>query len=147
VRYRIDRGQRRRFRATCSPPDGQSLLDLLSVALIVIDRDARLDAPRRRAAPPGRGRGVRVRPIRTAKTTGTYGAPRGLEGEIGGLPYHREGVTFGVGAGVSAVISYWTFSDEERALIAAGGNLELEILGEPIPPVALRILDEPEVPA
>lgn len=88
-----------------------------------------------------------MKPIRTAKTTGTYGAPPGLDDAIGGLPFHRETVGLRGGRSAPAVISYWTFSDTERAMIAAGGNLELEILGEPIPPVALSVVDQPEVSA
>ena len=38
--------------------------------------------------------------------------------------------------------SVWKPSDEERAYITAGGNLELDILTEPIPPVALNVTDE-----
>ncbi len=38
--------------------------------------------------------------------------------------------------------SIWTLTDEERAYIASGGNIELDILTEPIPPVALNCTDE-----
>jgi hypothetical protein len=38
--------------------------------------------------------------------------------------------------------SIWTLTDEERAYIAAGGNLELDIFTEPIPPVSLNCSDE-----
>ena len=83
-----------------------------------------------------------MRPIRTRKTTGIYGAPLGHEKEIGGLPYYRE--KSGVGEGTQ-VVSVWTFSPEERDYIARGANLVLGILGmEPIPPVSLSLRGGPE---
>jgi hypothetical protein len=74
-------------------------------------------------------------PITTRKTTGIYGAPRGHEDAIGGLPYWRATNEFG---GVT-VYSVWTFSAGERRAIAKGANLVLGILGEPIPPVSLSL--------
>lgn len=42
------------------------------------------------------------------------------------------------------VCTVWELTDEERALIAAGGRIELVIHNEPIPPVALGVLPEDE---
>jgi hypothetical protein len=80
-----------------------------------------------------------MRPIKTEKTTGTYGAPPGLEHEIGGLPFYREPVEMDGGTAF-AVCSVWEFTDTERAAIAAGANVLLKLLAEPIPPVSLRIV-------
>lgn len=84
-----------------------------------------------------------MRPIKTEKTTGTYGAPRGLEQEIGGLPYYREDEPIG-GRVTTSVCSVWTFSADEREAIADGKNLLLVLIGEPIPPVALELTDQTE---
>lgn len=80
-------------------------------------------------------------PIRTPKTTGVYGAPPGLEAEVGGLPYYRAESL----PGVTAVYSVWTFSDAEREWIAKGhANLVIGIVGmEPIPPISIQLLDGP----
>lgn len=40
------------------------------------------------------------------------------------------------------VRTVWEFNDDERKLIAEGGRIELRILNEPIPPVALAVLPE-----
>lgn len=78
-------------------------------------------------------------PIRTKKTTGIYGAPRGYEDSIGGLPYWRDPTGPN---GLTTVYSVWTFSPEEREYIARGANLVLGIVGmEPIPPVSLSLRD------
>jgi hypothetical protein len=78
-------------------------------------------------------------PIRTRKTTGIYGAPPGLEAQIGGLPYYRQKT--GIGDSTE-VVSVWTFTPEERDYIARGANLVLGIVGmEPIPPVSLSLRD------
>lgn len=80
-----------------------------------------------------------MRPIRTSKTTGIYGAPLGHEDQIGGLPFYR-----GSSTGVSTVYSVWEFDEFDRKAIAAGGKLVLGILGmEPIPPVSLGIQNGP----
>lgn len=81
-------------------------------------------------------------PIRTPKTTGVYGAPPGLDAEIGGLPFYRE--ASGV-PGVMAVYSVWAFSDAEREWIAKGhANLVIGIVGmEPIPPISIGLRDGP----
>lgn len=80
-----------------------------------------------------------MKPIRTRKTTGIYGAPRGYEAEVGGLPYFRESEMLGEHA-TSTVYSVWTFTPEEREYIAKGANLVLGIVGmEPIPPVSFGL--------
>lgn len=56
------------------------------------------------------------------------GAPPGQEGRIYGLPVQRVN---------DAWVSVWKLSDEERAMIAAGGAVELQILSEVHPPVSL----------
>jgi hypothetical protein len=72
-------------------------------------------------------------PITTKKTVGIYGAPKGREQEIGGLPFYRED---------DAVCSIWELEDEERKAIASGANVRLRQLGEPIQPVALEVIWE-----
>lgn len=93
-----------------------------------------------------------MKPIRTRKTTGIYGAPPGLSNQIGGLPYYREPVAE---IGGTEVVSVWAFTPEEREWIGRGANLVLGILGrEPISPVSLSLRDgewfeeipEPEAP-
>jgi hypothetical protein len=44
--------------------------------------------------------------------------------------------------GIPTINSVWVPSDEERAAIAAGANLELTVWGQGTPPVALRTTDE-----
>lgn len=77
-----------------------------------------------------------MRPIRTRKTTGIYGAPSGHEDAIGGLPYWRAQNEFGG----TTVYSVWTFDEAERRALAEGAVLVLGILGpEPISPVSLSL--------
>ena len=84
-----------------------------------------------------------MKPIRTPKTTGIYGAPRGLEREVGGLPYFRKATGGGIPG--TTVYSVWTFTPQEREYIARGANLVLGIVGmEPIPPVSLDIRGGPD---
>lgn len=80
-------------------------------------------------------------PIRTPKTTGIYGAPAGLEDQVGGLPFYRAESL----PGVSTVYSVWQFSDAEREWIAKGhANLVIGIVGmEPIPPISIGLRDGP----
>lgn len=47
-----------------------------------------------------------------------------------------------VGDRPGRVRSIWFLSKAEREFIADGGNIELEILTEPIPPVALNVTGE-----
>lgn len=70
-------------------------------------------------------------PVATARSNMVYKGPRP---EIGDLPCER------IRPGL--IRSVWRPSEEERAFIAAGGLVELEIFIEPIPPVALNCSDE-----
>jgi hypothetical protein len=86
-----------------------------------------------------------MKPIRTDRTTGIYGAPPGHDHEVGGLPYYREDITLSGGTSTRAVCSVWSFSPGERQAIAEGANVLLEIIGrEPIPPVSLGLTDQVE---
>jgi len=80
--------------------------------------------------------------VRTNKTTGIYGAPHNApEGSIDGLPFHREPVDIG-GVEVTSVTSYWKPTAEELDALAAGALIEVRMLGEPIPPIAINIADD-----
>lgn len=74
------------------------------------------------------------RPIRTIESNFTYLGPTR---EIADLPGQREDGRF---------YSVWRLSDEERAQIAAGANIELGIYSEPIPPVSITVVDVAESP-
>lgn len=77
-----------------------------------------------------------MRPITTAETAFEYGAPPGMEDEIGGFPCCREPA---LGRNTT-IYSVWEPTESERKLIALGHNLRLGIHGmEPIPPVSLAI--------
>ena len=71
-----------------------------------------------------------MKPVRTSKSNLVYVGPPG----IGDL--HCQRVEKG------HIRSIWYLSKAEREYIAAGGNIELDILTEPIPPVALNVTDE-----
>lgn len=73
-----------------------------------------------------------MKPVRTAASNIVYVGPPG----IGDLHAER------IGDGPGRIRSVWHLSKAERDYIAAGGNIELEILTEPIPPVALNVTDE-----
>jgi hypothetical protein len=70
-------------------------------------------------------------PVRTASSNLVY---RGPTPEIRDLHCQREAP--------GRIRSVWWFTPAEREAIAAGANLRLVILGEPIPPVSLGITDE-----
>jgi hypothetical protein len=62
---------------------------------------------------------------------------RGPEPGIGDLHCERRQVD---GLGRSAIFSTWKLTDEERAAVAAGANIELGIwYVEPIPPVSMAV--------
>ena len=71
-----------------------------------------------------------MKPVRTARSNIVYVGPPG----VGDL--HAERVTLGL------VRSVWHFTSAERRMIAAGANLALEVLTEPIPPVSLEVTEE-----
>jgi len=82
-----------------------------------------------------------MKPVRTEHSNLVY---RGPTPEI--MDLHCQRIERG------RIRSVWYLSPEERAVIAAGGNIELEVLTEPIPPVALNVTydqgageDAPEV--
>lgn len=85
-----------------------------------------------------------MRPIRTDETIGIYGAPKGMEDVVEGLPYWREKDSE---TGGNLIRSVWELDADEREAIALGGNVLLGILGEPIPPVQLQVLSPIDVPA
>lgn len=71
-----------------------------------------------------------MKPVRTAASNLVYTGPPGV------ADLHCQRIEPG------RIRSVWHLSKAERAYIAAGGNIELEILTEPIPPVALNVTDE-----
>lgn len=80
-----------------------------------------------------------MRPIKTASTNFTYLGDEDQGGEIGNLPVERP---LGDRGPVYAV---YELDDDDRAAIAAGGQIKLGIETQPIPPVSLQIVDEPEL--
>jgi hypothetical protein len=70
-----------------------------------------------------------VRPVRTASSNMVYVGPTP---DIGDL--HCERLQPGL------IRSVWWFTPTERASIAAGANLSLTILTEPIPPISLHLI-------
>ena len=71
-------------------------------------------------------------PIRTVESNFTYLGP---VPQVFDLPCQRLD---------GRVYSVWRLTDEERAAIAAGANIELGISREPIPPVSLAVTDAAE---
>lgn len=76
-----------------------------------------------------------MKPIRTTNSNFTY---RGPTPQIADLPCQR---TVG-----GEVYSVWELSDTERIMIANGAQIRLGIFVEPIPPVSMSIVNEPEAP-
>jgi hypothetical protein len=72
-----------------------------------------------------------MKPVRTEHSNLVY---RGPTPEISDL--HCQRLELG------RIRSVWYLSPDERAVIAAGGNIELDILSEPIPPVSLNVTYE-----
>lgn len=82
-----------------------------------------------------------MRPVKVKSSTGVYGAPRGLENEIGGLPYWRERDN----RGITTVYSAWKPDAVELETLQKGGTIILGIYGmEPIPPVSIGVADKDE---
>lgn len=77
-----------------------------------------------------------MNPIKTKRYDGVYGAPTGLENEIGGLPYYREKHST---LDTNIIFSIWEPTTKERKLIAAGHNILVGQVGEPIHPISLQI--------
>jgi hypothetical protein len=74
-----------------------------------------------------------MKPVRTASSNMVYEAPPSKP-EVRDL--HCQRIEFG------RIRSVWWLTPFEREQIAAGGNLALEVLIEPIPPVSLSITFE-----
>lgn len=83
-----------------------------------------------------------MKPIKTARYDGVYGAPLGQEDKIGGLPYFRENSKY---LGASQIFSVWTFDEGEREAIAKGYNILVAQVGEPIRPMSVQITHLEEV--
>lgn len=77
-----------------------------------------------------------MKPIRTPATNFTYLGPRE---DIGDLPCERAIYA----DGDSAVFAVYELDDDDRAVIAAGGNIKLGIWNcEPIPPISCAVTEE-----
>lgn len=75
-----------------------------------------------------------MKPVRTASSNFVYVGPTP---DIGDLHCQR--------LQPGEIRSIWYLTDVERAAIAAGANVGLDILGEPIPPVSLFVIHEPGI--
>lgn len=87
-----------------------------------------------------------MNPIRTEKYDGIYGAPLGLENDIGGLPYYRERSD---SLNANMIFSVWELTEYERNAIQLGANILVAQVGEPIHPMSVQIttLKKVEIPA
>ena len=65
------------------------------------------------------------------------GAPKGWD--QGELPCSALPITRIEVEGMAAVVSYWKPDAAELALLAAGGSVELTVLGAAMPPVMLAV--------
>ncbi len=74
-----------------------------------------------------------MKPVKFAEAEIVY---RGPTAEIGDLWCQR--------VRPGQIRSVWEFTDEERAVIADGGRVELVLFNEPIPPISLNVLLEEE---
>jgi hypothetical protein len=79
-----------------------------------------------------------MKPIKTERFDGVYGAPKNFEEEIGGLPYYRVANEY---FEVSEIFSVWEPTEEERRKIFEGSNILISQLGEPIRPMAVELTD------
>lgn len=77
-------------------------------------------------------------PVKTELFDGIYGAPKGLEGQVGGLPYYR---VYAGDLGANEIYSVWELTTEERQAIFDGANILLGQVGEPIRPVSMSITE------
>lgn len=76
-----------------------------------------------------------MKPRRTPSSNTVFSLPGGTEDND--LWVRRD-----VLAGEPVICSVWVPTDEERAAIAGGANIELIVWGEGTPPVALRTTPE-----
>lgn len=65
------------------------------------------------------------------------GAPAGWDQSA--LPCSALLITRAQFNGMDAIVSFWRPSDEELAVLNAGGSVELAILGRTMPPVSLSV--------
>jgi hypothetical protein len=65
------------------------------------------------------------------------GAPKGWD--QGELPCSALPITRIQVEGMDAIVSYWKPSENELALLAAGGSVALTVLGVTMPPVMLAV--------
>jgi hypothetical protein len=77
-------------------------------------------------------------PIKTASTNMVYMPPPGMT-DCDPLPVRRtpDGRT----------VSVWKLTDDERARIASGENIELHVWQQPPPPVGITLTPDAEVKA
>lgn len=77
-------------------------------------------------------------PLRIAGATGSAVEPDGWDaakhGACSPLPFRVDDL-----GGLPLMVSAWDFTPEERELIAAGGVLELSVMGSAHPPVGLDV--------
>lgn len=77
-----------------------------------------------------------MKPVKPHGANFTYKRPRGRE-DIGDLEVIR--------VSPGHIRSHWRLNDDERNWLMAGGHIELDIMTEPIPPVAVNCAT-PECP-
>lgn len=75
-----------------------------------------------------------MRPVPTTRTNKTYVL-------LGGTRENDLPVEVGSEDGRPVIMSTWALTDEERASVAAGANIELTVWGSGQPPVALMVVD------
>jgi DNA-directed RNA polymerase subunit RPC12/RpoP len=74
-----------------------------------------------------------MRPVRTQDADVTYLGPNP---EIADLPVHR--------AEVGRIYATFALSDAERTMIANGAQVQIGIFTEPMPPISVAVVNEPE---
>lgn len=77
-----------------------------------------------------------MKPIKPSNSNFTYTAPPGMDNceDLHVYVQHHDGCRI--------ISSVWEPSPEERALIARGGNIQLNVFGEGHPVVSLQALGE-----
>ena len=77
-----------------------------------------------------------MRPRRTPSSNGLFRLVGGTEDNDLWVRYDQ------ASDGSSVIASVWELTPEERAAVAAGANIQLEIWGTGVPPVAMQVTDE-----
>ncbi len=77
-----------------------------------------------------------MRPRRTPSSTGVYRLAGGTEDND--LWVRQDAAS----DGSPVIASVWELTDAERAAVAAGANIQLEVWGLAHPPVAMQVTDE-----